>query len=65
MSIFEQLFNLVNTYIFAGACDFADVAQWMPLLAGLMAAFGVVFLFSMPFLLVYWLTRYISVGLWR
>lgn len=60
MSIFEQLFNLVNTYIFNGAVQFADVADWMPLIAGTMSAFGVVFLFSLPFLLVYWFTRYMA-----
>lgn len=65
MSIFEQLFNLVNTYIFNGAVRFADVADWMPLIAGTISAFGVVFLFSLPFLLVYWFTRYLAGGLWR
>lgn len=64
-NIFESLFILINTYMFNGAVDFADVAEWMPLICGVLSAFGVVFMVSLPFLLVYWLTKYFAVGMWK
>lgn len=49
MSIYQSLYDLIHTYIFGGV----EITANIDLIATAIASVGVVFLVSLPFILVY------------
>ena len=60
MGIYQTCFELIKTYIFGGVELTAD----MNLIATLISSISVIVLFSLPFVLVFWLIKTV-VGGWR
>lgn len=57
MNIYQSLYELINTYIFGGSIALNSVPD---LVATLLSVCGVVFIFSIPFMLVWRVIRMIG-----
>lgn len=49
MGIYGDIYNLIQTYVFGGV---VDVGSYQELITILISAFGVLFVVSVPFLLI-------------
>ena len=58
MSIYQNLFDLIQTYIYGGAPLTAD----MSLVCTLIATMGCLFVIALPFAVVLWFVRTICFG---
>lgn len=56
MSIYHSLFDLIHTHIYGGV----ELTSDMNLVATLIATIGVIFVVSIPFLVVYKILTFIS-----
>lgn len=57
MSVYQSIFDIITTHIYGNP---EVLTSDMTLIATLMASIGSVFVFSVPFLVIFWLLRTIS-----
>lgn len=62
-SVYQSCFNLVHTYIYGGV----ELTSDMSLVATLIATIASIFLFALPFIIVFWLISIIcnAFSWWR
>lgn len=60
MGIYQNLFEIIETYIYGGVELTAD----MNLIATLIATIGSVFIIAIPFIIVFFIIKFITGG-WR
>lgn len=60
MGIYQNCYDLIQRYIYGGV----ELTSEMELVATLLSTIGVVALFSLPFVLVFWVCKMI-IGGWR
>lgn len=58
MSIYQNLLDLIHQYIYGGVELTAD----MQLVSVLIATLGCLFVVALPFIVVYWVIRFITGG---
>lgn len=56
MSIYQSLFDIIHTHIYGGV----DLTSDMNLVCTLIATIGCIFVVSIPFLVVYWVLKFVS-----
>lgn len=56
MSMYQSLFDLIHTHIYGGV----ELTSDMNLVCTLIATIGCLFVVAIPFLIVYWVLRFIA-----
>lgn len=56
MNVYQSCYDLIQTYIYGGV----ELTQHMELTTTILATCAAVFVFSIPFLVVFWIIKFLS-----